>query len=86
MSSRISRLFLPIRFKPITFLGLREPDYSPHRPPSRLTHALNPVIPVLEDELAAAKSDDNGRRVPTLLSKLLHDLYSVIPILVVDRA
>jgi hypothetical protein len=83
---RISRLPLSVGFKPIAVPALREPDDSPYRPPSSLAYALNPVIPVLEDEIAASTSHDHRRWFPAFLGELLHHVNSVIPILFIDRA
>jgi hypothetical protein len=86
ISLLLGRRLLPLRFKAITVLAFGEPDYSPHHTTAGLAHAFNPVIPVLEDELTAPRSDDHGRWFPTLLSKFLHSLNSVVPILVIDWA
>ena len=77
---------LPLQCEPVAVLLLRESDNSPRRAPTDLTDTLNPVIPVLKDQLATAVSNDYWGWLPACLSEFVHRLNAFVPILLVDRA
>ena len=82
--------FLPretflLGYEAVVFLLACESNDGPCRPSTGPAHALDPVVPVLKDELSIAVSHDNWRWFPPFPRQLVHVFDPIVPVVVVNR-
>ncbi len=75
-----------VGYEAVVFLSPCESDDGPRRPSTGPAHALDPMVPVLKDELSVAVSHDYGRRLPPFLSQFVHVPDPIIPVVALDWA